>query len=908
MSEYQYANEIIGCINNINDEVLNAYILTIPDREVREIIGRRAKIQARYIPISVKSKLIKEAVLSSPEIFSSAFFSSVLNFLKNEILTEEQFENPQVDDLKLSLDEVSEHWGQEISYAFICYLASETFVAQSNAKLLLETISRPSFLEVANSERESEVDEEYVEVLPEVEDFYSDELLYTPLTKAIIRLIIAVAADEEGVLDVEVSNINQAEGIRSILLELFASNSRKNNYWFLAGYASGMRVVEKDFKMDSLSLNEDRRAWQFSGYIYASLRYRTAEPDIILNLLQERRNEVPLLFGTPFALQLCPHIIDELVQIEPSLISNFLQSLFSAMDSGQQFRLSEIFVLLDEIDSLSVRLLRQDDFVRAAVILQPSIEFVGKLSEPFDRGAKGSKNLISKIYQLNIQLRLGMAASERLRANFAQAEHILNSIQSHWFDFVEPRVQHRFFFQQVLAFSKTNKIEDVVLPRNSNECEVFARKYGEYRELLENVVDSESSYYEIYNTKFDALYILAGLDICNEDYQSARQRLDQVGSHFETRIERSHLVPGIKWLQIEMDLLVGGIGTVTSALQTALPNISLSLRLNDQEVDLILRKSLSTSSEVRTSVIRWLAYSEQTTNANISLDVLAEYLPDASIEIGDLLVLADRLKQIKNRFEFFSQSVSIRSFEDYGKLIDYVETLLATTNPEIRKLWADFLRSNEEFRSFYGEFDSNIEALLYLVSLGKKEDALHLCEELLDEFQPVINEEMHVQYHSIVDIYQELNPTYSQLYREDAKGKLPDVYVPYERNAEDSKEQFESIRVYFIGGTEEEQGRRKPEILAKISETYGDSVELEFIFPGWGSNWMQHIERMKRHLKPRDVVVLMPLVRTNFGIKLRKLVGDCDAFWVACSGNGVASMVNSIERAIHLSRLRLAAE
>ncbi len=97
--------------------------------------------------------------------------------------------------------------------------------------------------------------------------------------------------------------------------------------------------------------------------------------------------------------------------------------------------------------------------------------------------------------------------------------------------------------------------------------------------------------------------------------------------------------------------------------------------------------------------------------------------------------------------------------------------------------------------------------------------------------------------------------------------------------------------ITVIGG-DETQARFDAAIQERLAESM-PGLELHFEHTKWSSNWGDQFESMKPLLQRSDAVVVMRLIRTNLGKKLRSFC----PLWVGCSGRGASS----IERAICLA-------
>jgi hypothetical protein len=358
-------------------------------------------------------------------------------------------------------------------------------------------------------------------------------------------------------------------------------------------------------------------------------------------------------------------------------------------------------------------------------------------------------------------------------------------------------------------------------------------------------------------------------------------------------------------MQTRLDLESEGLHTVVSALESCLSKTPIEIKFNSEEIDLILSRLPLAGESLKVDLISTLCENERGRHAAPSLERLIVLLDDPTVPFASVLLLAEYLSDIETKFRFFSAAHSRIPTSKESELLVFLDALLASTNRDIQILWSDLLLNDVQFREYYGQFEADIEAISYLMKLGRFDKAKARCIAILDEFPAVTNEIAHSQYHSFVNVLDEIDSEYASLYREDQKGALPDRYLPYVAPALADNASDVKVRIIFVGGTEEEQGRRKEDVESQIFERYGEAVELNFVYPGWRSNWSPTIDRIMNLIQERDVVVLMPLVRTNFGRTLRRLIGEANAFWLPCTGNGVATMVNAIDRGIQLSLQRI---
>jgi hypothetical protein len=108
-----------------------------------------------------------------------------------------------------------------------------------------------------------------------------------------------------------------------------------------------------------------------------------------------------------------------------------------------------------------------------------------------------------------------------------------------------------------------------------------------------------------------------------------------------------------------------------------------------------------------------------------------------------------------------------------------------------------------------------------------------------------------------------------------------------------------ATRVCFVGGSDAERrdAARVPDLLVEHGFEW---VDVAWHHPGWGSNWAPVADRVEAEYPLARAVVLMPLVRTNFGRRIRRSCGEHGLPWVPCTGRGSHAMARAIERAAQI--------
>lgn len=105
------------------------------------------------------------------------------------------------------------------------------------------------------------------------------------------------------------------------------------------------------------------------------------------------------------------------------------------------------------------------------------------------------------------------------------------------------------------------------------------------------------------------------------------------------------------------------------------------------------------------------------------------------------------------------------------------------------------------------------------------------------------------------------------------------------------------VRVLFIGGNEVQE-RYDASVEAAVSAIAGERVAVHWLHSGWDSKWSVWADRASSMYPKIDIVVLMPFMRTNLGMRLRREIGEAGLQWRACTGHGKTSIQNAILEAV----------
>jgi hypothetical protein len=121
-------------------------------------------------------------------------------------------------------------------------------------------------------------------------------------------------------------------------------------------------------------------------------------------------------------------------------------------------------------------------------------------------------------------------------------------------------------------------------------------------------------------------------------------------------------------------------------------------------------------------------------------------------------------------------------------------------------------------------------------------------------------------------------------------------------DAEPMADREHPLRVLIVGGNER-QAKMDDDIRKTLAERCPD-VTVEFLHPGWSTNWSAHVADFQRRVANADAVVLLTLMRTTLGWTIR---AQCNVPWRGCRGRGQGAVITAVERVLPMARAHLAA-
>lgn len=128
--------------------------------------------------------------------------------------------------------------------------------------------------------------------------------------------------------------------------------------------------------------------------------------------------------------------------------------------------------------------------------------------------------------------------------------------------------------------------------------------------------------------------------------------------------------------------------------------------------------------------------------------------------------------------------------------------------------------------------------------------------------------------------------------REDLAARMPHKAEGQTDGVDSRLRGGERVRILFVGGNET-QAQYDEDVIANL-RTVWPGVDVQFEHSGWSSNWGRLLDRYVLLGNGADAVVLMCMMRTMLGRRLRE---GLTRPWIPCTSAGRGGILASISRA-----------
>lgn len=445
-------------------------------------------------------------------------------------------------------------------------------------------------------------------------------------------------------------------------------------------------------------------------------------------------------------------------------------------------------------------------------------------------------------------------------------------------------------WERTLVAARLVKVREVT-PARPDRATVVRERLEAFRSDLAAVVTVQPAHAE-------ANYLLACLALAEGHSVVARERFGIALEGLEAEESDSDLASRCRLWHGLLELESGEAAACSSAACDVMQAIRSGVRIPSRELEGALESLLALDAPEAGELLETLATGDR--GREVSDQLLAEGLRAHPQLLGRATQLSRRVNPSR-RLAFLGAALELAAShaaeDDVEQLLERVDDDLAahggwhewadilTNAPQLRAVidrdgtWVDLCILNALIRGGPAQRKEQFEQVVCRLASKRRRDLdlAGLFEELADVEDQDVVAELRAFWEQVRGVNPVLPPT--------SAGEPP------------RRPQGEKVRVLFVGGSEREEhaARGARDILA--NRGLSEWVSVSWRHPGWGSNWAGKAQEAESRFHDNDVLVLMPLVRTNFGRRIRRSAGEHGLRWFACTGHGPHSMANAIEAA-----------
>ncbi len=207
-------------------------------------------------------------------------------------------------------------------------------------------------------------------------------------------------------------------------------------------------------------------------------------------------------------------------------------------------------------------------------------------------------------------------------------------------------------------------------------------------------------------------------------------------------------------------------------------------------------------------------------------------------------------------------------------------------DPGCTQIALDFLATTANYDPVLHESDAAWMRIHLLRRLGKDMQ----CEQQLRQLFYLVRDSQPWEVEQVLGAAEDWKLDAALI--ADLKAAIPQSAQIADVSIESRLASGENVRIIFFGGNET-QARYDDSLTSQLKKEW-PSVEVQFEHTGWSANWGRDLERLTRLGNAADAVVMMVMMRTILGRRLRAGVKKP---WISCNATGKGGMLASLRRA-----------
>ncbi|GIW53192.1 MAG: hypothetical protein KatS3mg081_2547 [Gemmatimonadales bacterium] len=863
-----------------------AYLAEDPEADVRELLVRRIAGNRKFRPATVQkwdnAKLASEASrieLDDPLIL---VFLGAFHLAHRRLIVQSFFDklgvrlgstmNLEEDDLKALADSGSAL--ERLAGAAAALLRShperDVFVWLLTARGMYPQL-RPHLdswlqsleLEVAGRDRGGEppvaaaeerespkpgVAEETRSAVPDEPD------TFTTLDRVVVHALVDAAQQVEGSLN--------PEQVDDLVQEVVALNGRRHRSYFHLGLRDVL--FQWDSGGEIPAENDTRRRWYWAGVIQGLARLNRLD-DIVSCYDRERVVRSLGGDGRGPSSAAALHVVRALChKNRHAEIAGFLQpeSLLSIPE------------LAELLHSEATRLLRADRAAEARPLVDLLDKFVEQVSETVD----------DRALPFLLEIRRRRAHCYRQLGEFPTARSILERLLA---EDPDPEVKAMVTADLGLIDAGFRRLADLRIPDAKGDRVEFADVLERGRERFEEAARAGAKY------SAHGRYCLGVLAAAREQWGPAVEHLEMALSVFAEEPDRY----GEGKLLARARVYLGC--AICQDLQ------SERLRFAGGQIIQGLDEGAELPQDWLNTVLGALDLASPDLAGAVAERILGARGPealDALVEAGGAIrskavtkALLARVRdetrgenqRVRDGYAVLPGLLHHKLIEDAGEVLDLLEANACAGIQSEEFL--DVVRNPSRYEPVWESEDASWSEVRCLESLGRYREA---ADVLARKFHQVLSSGKYGAAGEAEGILERIRAYgLESEYTAHLEARLRGV-AGWEETREQHAAPVDSrrpVNVLFVGG-DERQRQYDGQIERELSDRY-PNIRVKFVHPGWSANWGPVLQECIGLLDWAHAVVIMQLIRTEFGRRLRKAIR---VPWRGCPGHGKGAIMNSI--------------
>jgi len=697
---------------------------------------------------------------------------------------------------------------------------------------------------------------------------------FTTLDRLLIRTVVSALNDVHGALD--------EDELDDLVQEVLELNDTRAQSFFHRGFVDSL--LDRPLQPMGHGENNERRAWYLAGYILGVMRREGGRA--VVKLLEELPpSDDEILLGAS------ERPVEAGAFLLPSIMSPLL-------DQGEyDLALRWLERHMDRSDpEVMKRLIR---WARMA-FLETDPAIVARILEACrSRIDRDPRTRLDSKPDLGHRLERRLAIAYRLQGKPSQAEAIIDRLL---LENNNATTRSKLLGDKLLLKMGMRSLEDLRVGKEDTR-ESLGSSLDEVAPLIDEEKRASVDPSAVTDMAVAVGAVLSGTDdrkVVAPALDSIRRAIAAIEDWNREFWTKNGVLPRARFYLSLLELRM--IDEPALAAPAAARLVSLLEEGLEEPLDLILdavkyavfQDVANADRLARIVLSRW----PQATLSRLDLQSLVrrsrpfrEKLVEALEANEDLLNGEERWAAWRKLLEG-ALSADERDIETARRALDELETL-AVSFGFAREL-SELLETRENWDPAWEPMDAEMARFHVLESAGEVVEARAV---LVNVAHQAITDEAEDSA-DLVDMLEELGAGRDAL--ENLRLRINAMQREEPSEKEREQEPPKPVSIVFFGG-DERQAAYEQRLLEEFSQSHpGCSVEFEFNC--WSSNWARRMDGFENKIEKSNAIIVMRLMRTELGRKLRKAANESGKRWIPCTGRGLDSMRRSIENAISVAR------